>query len=340
MNRRFRKEIQRLCVQQQGRSLLDNDYLVWFDESDTTRVHTIIRAPYDSVYRHKFVRLDFAIPDNYPHSPPEVTFVKYDNTRIHPNMYEDGKCCATILNTWGDDVLEKWTSSMGIETVLLTFQSFLDNYPYTYEPGGRDDPSYTVYVQHQSWTTLLMSYLQNERVELFREYMNSYLLLHIDSVFNDLIAANIQYPPGHYYTRCFEIDNYIINYVRISERLQYYYNYMEFTNVSTQNENEMEMSFAEFMNTEYTCSVCFDTSQTAQTTDTQVVLLQCNHRFHNHCLQEHIRTNNNICPMCRRNLDTVVENDNTSTWIINPETRRRIRIGGRVYRDLKRRRIV
>lgn len=349
MNRRLAKEVQRLCVQQGQRELLDNDYLVWLDESDTSRLHTIIRAPRDSVYRHKFLRLDFVIPDNYPHSPPSVTLVKWDSSRIHPNMYQDGKCCATILNTWGDDRLEKWTSSMGIETILVTFQSFLDNQPYTYEPGGRDDASYTVYVAHQSWHTLLLSYLQNERIELFREYMNNYLLMYIDSVFSDLTTAHIQYPPGYYNSRCFEIDDYTIDYARISDRLQYYYNYMEFTSVTDRQPGLTDVSFAEFLTTEYTCSVCFDTIDTTtldNTSAVSVVVLPCTHRFHTHCLQEHTRTNHNICPMCRRDLN-LPERDEirqpeppSDQTIINPETRRRIRVGGRVYADLKRRRVI
>ena len=185
-NRRFLKEIRQLYVQQSQRELLDNDYLIHYNETDINRLHAIIRAPSDSVYKHKFVRLDLKIPDNYPHSPPEVTFVNYDGVRIHPNMYENGKCCATILNTWGDSKFEKWTSSMGIETILLTFHSFLDNNPYMYEPGGRDDPSYTVYVMYQSWVSCLIRYLQQEKIETFNNFIHNYMMVNIDSIFIDL----------------------------------------------------------------------------------------------------------------------------------------------------------
>jgi hypothetical protein len=68
-------------------------------------IHSIIKCPQDSVYRHKFIRLDLTIPSNYPYEPPQVSFVNYDGVRIHPNMYESGKCCSTILNTWGDSEL-------------------------------------------------------------------------------------------------------------------------------------------------------------------------------------------------------------------------------------------
>lgn len=334
VNKRFQKEIRQLYIQQSQRNLLDNDYLIYYDETNTNKLHAIIKAPVDSVYRHRFIRLDFTIPANYPHSPPEVTFINYDGVRIHPNMYEDGKCCATILNTWGDDKFEKWTSSMGIETILLTFHSFLDNNPYMYEPGGRDDPSYTVYVQHQSWTSCLIRYLQHEKNETFKEFIHNYLLLNIDSIFCDLQTLEELYPTGYYETRCFEIDTFSINYSKISTVLQYYFNYIEFQ------ESYMTCTFEEFSNMDYNCCICYDTSEM----DDNTLTLQCNHSFHRVCLQHHTQTNNNICPMCRRELTiddnkliqlNNTSNENDTVWMINPLTRRKIKIGGRTYNYLK-----
>mgnify|MGYP000539424239 FL=1 len=65
VNRRFLKEVRQLYIQQSQRELLDNDYLISYNETNMNRLHAIIRGPNDSVYRHKFVRLDFKIPDNY-----------------------------------------------------------------------------------------------------------------------------------------------------------------------------------------------------------------------------------------------------------------------------------
>ena len=73
-------------------------------------------------------------------------------------MYEDGKCCLTILNTWPSEK-EKWESTMGIETILLAFLSLLDHHPYIYEPGGRDDTSYSDYVLFQTFTSCLIRYI-------------------------------------------------------------------------------------------------------------------------------------------------------------------------------------
>jgi ubiquitin-protein ligase len=330
MNRRLLKELKSLYIQQSTREILQNDYLIYHDETNINRVHAIIKGRHDSVYRHKFIRLDLIIPDDYPHSPPQVTFINHDSVRIHPNMYENGKCCATILNTWGDDKFEKWTSSMGIETILLTFHSFLDNHPYTYEPGGRDDPSYTVYVLHQSWTTCLLRYLEYENIEPFCEYIENYLLMNIEEIFSDLRTLQNTYPYGYYFSNCFEIDRYLIDYQRIIYRLENFYNYIEFN--TTFDADAQQYTFVD-MN--HHCCICFDTTENAN----DYSILPCNHKFHTSCLNKHIQKNNNICPMCRMDLDTPQQQDpqnNTpqDTWIINPLTKRRIKVGGKTYKYL------
>jgi ubiquitin-protein ligase len=340
VNKRFLKEIRQLYIEQSQRELLQNDYLIHYDETDINKVYAIIKGPSDSVYRHKFIRLNLKIPENYPHSPPEVTFVNYDGVRIHPNMYENGKCCATILNTWGDSKFEKWTSSMGIETVLLTFHSFLDNNPYMYEPGGRDDPSYTHYVLYQSWSSCLIRYLQNERIDLFTQFIHNYMLTNIDSIFQDLSLYSEMYPYGYYETRCFEIDRYVIDYNRLIMTLQNYYNYINFTEYTNNDDNEVdnEITFQEFMNREYKCCICYDTDNTE---DDIFSLEICKHSFHKQCLKNHVTTNNNICPMCRTEInqqeldkiqDVILQND---IWMINPHTKRKIKIGGKTWLFLK-----
>lgn len=328
MNKRLLKELRTLYSEQIKKPLLDNDYLIAFDETNLNRVYTIIKCPYDSVYRHKFIRLNFDIPEDYPHSPPKVTFVNYDGVRIHPNMYEDGKCCSTILNTWPSDN-EKWTSSMGIETVLLTFHSFLDNNPYTFEPGGRDDTSYTDYVLYQSWKTCLLKYIyEPSQPDLFTAFIHNYLLVHVQEIFDDLNSLLEQYPYGTRHTPCFEIDNYIINYDNILYRLEQHYQFIDY-----KDNYDNQVDYDTFLNLEYKCNICFDTQELS---DTEYIKLKCGHDFHTTCLHNHIRTNGQICSLCRGYLceDDINHINNQKVeaqWIINPETKRRVKIGSRTY---------
>lgn len=343
-------EIKRLHIEQTQKPLLENEYLVFFDEANINHVQTMIKAPYDSVYRHKFIRLDFEIPEDYPFSPPKVYFVNYDSVRIHPNMYEDGKCCSTILNTWPSDN-ERWTSSMGIETILLTFRSFLDNNPYTFEPGGRDDSTYTDFVLYQSWQTCLFRYIENVQPDVFTEYMEQYIYDNINDIFRDLRHLEYLYEFGYYETRCFEIDLFLINYYGTISKMEEIYarikQKFEFINYNNCNEElVLEELLLEVLEDtpdtseapepeielplDFDCNICFDT-----TVDTEIKSLECKHTFHKSCLINHGNTNGLVCPLCRStySLNTKRELDK-DTYIINPETKRRIKIGGKVYQEL------
>lgn len=319
-NKRLMHEVNRLMKEQMNKDILDNDYLIELNEYDTSIVKAIIKAPRESVYKHTFIRLNFKIPDNYPHSPPEVTFVNHDSVRIHPNMYEDGKCCSTILNTWPSDN-EKWTSSMGIETILLAFMSFLDYHPYTHEPGGRDDPSYTIYVRYQSFKTCLIRYIQYETSSLFLNFISRYLSKFKDEIFNDIRILEWEVPFDFYYTPCFEIERYYLDYSQIRDLLSSYIIYLTFENTDyddidyDQDPNQDEPKFS--------CEICFDTSnrQGGEIID-PILELECHHLFHESCLKHHITENGEICPICRKS---------STNWVINPVTKRRIKRDSRTY---------
>jgi len=345
VNKRLLKELRLLTIQQNSKNLLENDYLVSFDESDLTKVYAIIKGPQDSVYRHKFIRLNFAIPDNYPFSPPKVSFVNYDGVRINPVLYEDSRTCCTILNTWPGKN-EAWSSSMGIETVILTFLSFLDNNPYMLEPGERDDESYTEYVLFQGWYTCLIRYLENknEQPELFTTFISNYLLLNISDITDDLIVLNENYPPDAYETNCFYIGYYMVNYMQIMNKLGEWYNFIDYKE-HVEDEN-LDLSFNDFSKTEYSCNICFDTNGGIPPYDEQIKL-SCKHTFHINCIKLHVKNNSNICSLCRTDinkedldkiLDKILDTENNSentSWIINPETKRKVKIGSRTYKRLK-----
>lgn len=333
-NKRLLHEIKRLFIEQNQKPLLENEYLVYFDETNINRVQTIIKAPYDSVYRHKFIRLDFEIPEDYPHSPPKVYFVNYDSVRIHPNMYEDGKCCSTILNTWPSDN-ERWTSSMGIETILLTFRSFLDNNPYTFEPGGRDDPTYTDYVLYQSWKTCLFRYLENEQPELFTEYIEQYIYHNITEIRRDLRHLEYLYEIGYYETRCFEIDLFFINYFNIIYEMDGFYKSIQ-RKIEFDDDNEVndaEGGDVDDVDVNFDCNICFDTLVGESESESEIIRLECSHTFHELCLISHGKNNGDVCPLCR-SFYQLKQKKRELTEIINPETKRRIKVGGKVYQDL------
>jgi len=347
VNKRLLKELRLLTIQQNSKNLLDNDYLVSFDESDLTKVFAIIKGPKDSLYRHKFIRLNFDIPNNYPFSPPKVSFVNYDGTRIHPVFYETGVVCCTILNTWpsleseSKNKLEAWTSSFGIETVILTFFSFLDKEPYTYEANAPNNDSYNAYVLFQGWYTCLIRYLEsrNEQPELFTTFISNYLLMNVSDIMEDLTDLNKDYPPDAYQTNCFYIGYYTVNYIKVMNKLVEWYNFIDY---KENLELETDIDYATFLNTDYSCNICFDTA-----VDGELIELSCKHSFHIKCIKLHVTNNGNICSLCRTDINTkdlekinVEVNDTENNWIINPETKRKVKVGSKTYKRLKEEKII
>jgi ubiquitin-protein ligase len=336
INKRLLKELRLLTIEQNKKPLVENDYIVSFDDSDLTKVYAIIKGPYDSLYRHKFIRLNFDIPSEYPHLPPIVTFVNYDGSKIHPTLYSCGRVCCTILNTWpsveseSKNKLEAWTSSFGIETVILTFFSFLDNEPYKYEANAPNNESYNTYVLHQTWNTCLIRYLEHKdtQPELFTTFISNYLLINISEIMNDLQNLNYIYPPDAYDTKCFYIGYYTLNYNIILNKLIEWYNFIDYKeNLEL---NDTNIDYNTFTTTDYNCNICFDT----QENNNECILLSCKHSFHKTCLIQHIGNNGNICSICRT---TIIELDTLlfdNKWIINPLTKRKVKIGSRTYNRL------
>jgi len=114
--------------------LHDNGIYYVHSEANFLKGHVLMCGPSDTPYEHGFYFFDVLFPDNYPASPPKLTFKTYDthnNTRFNPNLYRNGKVCISILNTWRG---EGWTSCLTLRTVLLSVQTVLSNNPLINEP--------------------------------------------------------------------------------------------------------------------------------------------------------------------------------------------------------------
>ncbi|KAL7933630.1 ubiquitin-conjugating enzyme/RWD-like protein [Trichoderma chlorosporum] len=72
-------------------------------------------------------RARLAFPENYPHMPPSFTF--QDAIPFHPNIYENGKLCISILHPPEEDqygyesAAERWSPVQTPETILLSIIS-------------------------------------------------------------------------------------------------------------------------------------------------------------------------------------------------------------------------
>ncbi|XP_059277109.1 probable ubiquitin-conjugating enzyme E2 25 isoform X1 [Lycium ferocissimum] len=79
---------------------------------------------------------DVFFPSTYPHVPPHVHYHSF-GLRINPNLYDCGKVCLSLLNTWGGRGKEKWIpGGSTMLQVLVSIQGLILNAkPYFNEPG-------------------------------------------------------------------------------------------------------------------------------------------------------------------------------------------------------------
>ncbi|KAK3881774.1 hypothetical protein Pmani_005773 [Petrolisthes manimaculis] len=99
-----------------------------------------IFGPPDTLYQGGYFKAHVKFPPDYPYSPPSVRFL----TKVwHPNVYENGDLCISILHPPVDDPqsgelpCERWNPTQNVRTVLLSVISLL-NEPNTYSPANVD----------------------------------------------------------------------------------------------------------------------------------------------------------------------------------------------------------
>jgi ubiquitin-conjugating enzyme E2 Z len=167
------------------RSPIENCMYV-HDPKNIMRGYAIVLGTEDTPYNCVPMLYAFEFPEDYPHSPPKLTFKSYKrgedkNVRLHPNYYVNGKCCLSILNTWRG---EPWSGCQTIRSVLTTIQMTLTPYPLENEPGvdgkSRNGMIYRAMI-YSAGLNMIQSFLQKETMtritsddEVNKEVLNSF----------------------------------------------------------------------------------------------------------------------------------------------------------------------
>lgn len=97
-------------------------------------------GPPDTLYEGGYFKAHVKFPADYPYSPPSIRFL----TKVwHPNVYENGDLCISILHPPIDDPqsgelpCERWNPTQNVRTILLSVISLL-NEPNTFSPANVD----------------------------------------------------------------------------------------------------------------------------------------------------------------------------------------------------------
>lgn len=89
-------------------------------------------------YVHSPFVFDVYLPPNYPHAPPLVHYCSVLNERFHPNLYETGKVCLSLLGTWEGKGVETWNpATSNLLQVVVSIQGLIlgTAEPYYLEAG-------------------------------------------------------------------------------------------------------------------------------------------------------------------------------------------------------------
>ncbi|XP_040926102.1 ubiquitin-conjugating enzyme E2 R2-like isoform X1 [Betta splendens] len=110
------------------------------DESDMYNWEVAIFGPPNTHYEGGYFKARIKFPVDYPYSPPAFRFL----TKMwHPNIYENGDVCISILHPPVDDPQsgelpsERWNPTQNVRTILLSVISLL-NEPNTSSPANVD----------------------------------------------------------------------------------------------------------------------------------------------------------------------------------------------------------
>eukprot|EP01064_Diplonema_japonicum_P039492 TRINITY_DN9915_c0_g1_i1.p1 TRINITY_DN9915_c0_g1~~TRINITY_DN9915_c0_g1_i1.p1 ORF type:complete len:1406 (+),score=441.88 TRINITY_DN9915_c0_g1_i1:55-4218(+) len=111
------------------------------NEAPANYIRMVITGPENTPYSYGMFVFDVFLPQSYPENPPMVSLrtTGGGTVRFNPNLYENGKVCLSLLNTWhGDGAETKWQPKVSsISQVAISIQSmiFVPD-PYFNEPGN------------------------------------------------------------------------------------------------------------------------------------------------------------------------------------------------------------
>ncbi|XP_038898059.1 probable ubiquitin-conjugating enzyme E2 26 isoform X6 [Benincasa hispida] len=105
-------------------------------ESRLDLMRAVIIGAQGTPYHDGLFFFDIFFPPCYPDMPPQV-YYHSKGLRLNPNLYNCGKVCLSLLNTWRGSGNENWVPGMStMLQVLVSIQGLiLNTKPYFNEPG-------------------------------------------------------------------------------------------------------------------------------------------------------------------------------------------------------------
>ncbi|KAK8675444.1 hypothetical protein V6N13_033510 [Hibiscus sabdariffa] len=117
------------------KNLPETIYVRVYEERMDLLQAALVGAP-GTPYHNGLFFFDIFLPSEFPYEPPMVHYHS-GGLRLNPNLYESGKVCLSLLNTWAGSDTEVWNPGKStILQVLLSLQALvLNEKPYFNEAG-------------------------------------------------------------------------------------------------------------------------------------------------------------------------------------------------------------
>jgi len=101
------------------------------EEENIFNWELMIVGPPDTLYEGGFFAAKLEFPSDFPNNPPTM---KFKTSIWHPNVFEDGRVCISILHPPGEDAhnqqetaLERWRPILGVESIIVSVISMLSD---------------------------------------------------------------------------------------------------------------------------------------------------------------------------------------------------------------------
>jgi ubiquitin-conjugating enzyme E2 G1 len=109
---------------------LSKEYSIGLVKDNIYEWRIMLEGPVDTPFEGGQFPALISFPPNFPLSPPTMKFLT--KGFFHPNVYEDGRVCISILHEHKHDAMneqellsEKWRPIIGIEAIIVSVLSML-----------------------------------------------------------------------------------------------------------------------------------------------------------------------------------------------------------------------
>lgn len=190
------------------------------DEDNILNGYALIIGGKNTPYENGNYFFRFVFPPDYPYKPPTVYYLTNDGiTRFHPNLYRNGKCCLSILNTWKGD---EWTSCITLSTILLSLCILFTDNPLTHEPGITDKhheiENYNKIIKYKNYEVAVYGILKNKGFiyDLFSSFIKEHFIKNKEDILNNLeTELNLCKKTKKLSVSVYDMNNIEINYSKL-----------------------------------------------------------------------------------------------------------------------------